>query len=365
MSDFLKSEDDLGDLRARYKALQTDPEYKDKYHIPDEIDVDYQTIFKDFSIPASSCKCFIPTEADMQRAFPSSSEDDASNTEVIELRGIVPTAKNGTSRSDPLPPNVKIASGPLPISNKRQKVTVPTKIVDSLTISDEDDDPVLRNDFITGLEALNKQTAKESSSRGVKKTGGTPMFHMQPPRQMGLCAPYRNPCINPGETKNLPPKTGSVAASEKLAGIDKALIEKIESEMMETASSLTWDDISGLEYAKSIIQETVVMPHLRPDLFTGLRRPAKGILLFGPPGTGKTLIGKCIASQSNSKFFSISASSLTSKWIGESEKLVRTLFIVAALHQPSVVFVDEIDSMLCKRSENENECTRRMKVRWD
>jgi len=76
-------------------------------------------------------------------------------------------------------------------------------------------------------------------------------------------------------------------------------------------------------------QEVVVWPLLRPDIFTGLRRPPKGILLFGPPGTGKTLIGKCIASQSNSTFFSISASSLTSKWIGDGEKMVRALFAVA------------------------------------
>jgi SpoVK/Ycf46/Vps4 family AAA+-type ATPase len=76
-------------------------------------------------------------------------------------------------------------------------------------------------------------------------------------------------------------------------------------------------------------QEVVVWPLLRPDIFTGLRRPPKGILLFGPPGTGKTLIGKCIASQSHSTFFSISASSLTSKWIGDGEKMVRALFAVA------------------------------------
>jgi SpoVK/Ycf46/Vps4 family AAA+-type ATPase len=76
-------------------------------------------------------------------------------------------------------------------------------------------------------------------------------------------------------------------------------------------------------------QEVVVWPLLRPDIFTGLRRPPKGILLFGPPGTGKTLIGKCIASQSQSTFFSISASSLTSKWIGDGEKMVRALFAVA------------------------------------
>lgn len=91
-----------------------------------------------------------------------------------------------------------------------------------------------------------------------------------------------------------------------------------------------------MEYAKSTIKEAVVYPLLRPDIFTGLRRPPRGILLFGPPGTGKTLIGKCIASQSKSTFFSISASSLTSKWIGDGEKMVRALFAVASVHQPAV-----------------------------
>lgn len=125
-----------------------------------------------------------------------------------------------------------------------------------------------------------------------------------------------------------------------------------------------WCDIAGLSYAKKTIQEAVVWPILRPDIFTGLRRPPRGILLFGPPGTGKTLIGKCIASQSKSTFFSISASSLTSKWIGEGEKMVRTLFAVAAVHQPAVIFIDEIDSLLCQRSENEHESSRRLKVNY-
>lgn len=97
-----------------------------------------------------------------------------------------------------------------------------------------------------------------------------------------------------------------------------------------------WNEIAGLDYAKSIIKEAVVYPLLRPDIFTGLRRPPRGILLFGPPGTGKTLIGKCIASQSCSTFFSISSASLTSKWMGEGEKMVRALFAVAEARQPSV-----------------------------
>jgi DNA polymerase III delta prime subunit len=84
------------------------------------------------------------------------------------------------------------------------------------------------------------------------------------------------------------------------------------------------------------IKEIVVLPMLRPDIFCGLRSPPKGLLLFGPPGTGKTLIGKCIASQSKATFFSISSSSLTSKWVGEGEKMVKALFAVARVMQPSV-----------------------------
>jgi fidgetin-like protein 1 len=106
------------------------------------------------------------------------------------------------------------------------------------------------------------------------------------------------------------------------------------------------------------------MPMMRPDIFTGLRSAPKGILLFGPPGTGKTLIGKCIAAQAGATFFSISASSLTSKWIGQGEKLVRALFLYARAKQPAVIFCDEIDSILMKRSEDEHESSRRLKTEF-
>ncbi|XP_053569004.1 fidgetin-like protein 1 [Bombina bombina] len=156
----------------------------------------------------------------------------------------------------------------------------------------------------------------------------------------------------------------NVLFDERLKNIEPRMIELITSEIMDHGPPLNWDDIAGLEFAKTTIKEIVVWPMLRPDIFTGLRGPPKGILLFGPPGTGKTLIGKCIACQSGATFFSISASSLTSKWVGEGEKMVRALFAVARCHQPAVIFIDEIDSLLSQRGEGEHESSRRIKTEF-
>eukprot|EP01041_Mallomonas_annulata_P005058 gene5058-10128_t len=142
------------------------------------------------------------------------------------------------------------------------------------------------------------------------------------------------------------------------------LVEKIESDIIQHGQPVTFEDIAGLEFAKKCVQELICWPMLRPDIFTGLRSVPRGLLLFGPPGTGKTLIGKAIAHQAGATFFCISASSLTSKWIGEGEKAVKTLFAVAVYRQPSVIFIDEVDSLLCQRSAEENESSRRIKTEF-
>lgn len=152
---------------------------------------------------------------------------------------------------------------------------------------------------------------------------------------------------------------------EKLKNLEPRLIEHVSNEIMDRDPNVRWDDIAGLEHAKKCVTEMVIWPLLRPDIFKGCRSPGRGLLLFGPPGTGKTMIGKAIAGEAKATFFYISASSLTSKWIGEGEKLVRALFGVASCRQPAVIFVDEIDSLLSQRkSEGEHESSRRLKTQF-
>ncbi|KAF8382724.1 figl-1, partial [Pristionchus pacificus] len=149
-----------------------------------------------------------------------------------------------------------------------------------------------------------------------------------------------------------------------LKHLDSNIVSLIESEIMSLSTETSWEDVAGLEGAKKVLKEIVVWPFLRPDIFKGIRAPPKGVLLFGPPGTGKTMIGRCVASQCKATFFNISASSLTSKWVGEGEKLVRALFAVARLKLPSVIFIDEVDSLLSSRSESEHESSRRIKTEF-
>ena len=128
--------------------------------------------------------------------------------------------------------------------------------------------------------------------------------------------------------------------------------------------NVKWEDVAGLEFAKTSLKEAIILPSKFPDIFVGIRKPWKGILLYGPPGTGKTFLAKACATQANSTFFSISSSDLMSKYVGESEKLIKSLFNMAHEKSPSIIFIDEIDSLAGARSEGENESSRRVKTEF-
>ncbi|XP_039017191.1 uncharacterized protein LOC120148067 isoform X4 [Hibiscus syriacus] len=139
-----------------------------------------------------------------------------------------------------------------------------------------------------------------------------------------------------------------------------------------TDIGVTFDDIGALENVKDTLKELVMLPLQRPELFCKgqLTKPCKGILLFGPPGTGKTMLAKAVATEAGANFINISMSSITSKWFGEGEKYVKAVFSLASKIAPSVVFVDEVDSMLGRRENpGEHEAMRKMKnefmVNWD
>ncbi|CAI9302487.1 unnamed protein product [Lactuca saligna] len=134
---------------------------------------------------------------------------------------------------------------------------------------------------------------------------------------------------------------------------------------------VTFADIGALDEIKESLQELVMLPLRRPDLFNGgLLKPCRGILLFGPPGTGKTMLAKAIANEAGASFINVSMSTITSKWFGEDEKNVRALFTLAAKVSPTIIFVDEVDSMLGQRTRvGEHEGMRKIKnefmSHWD
>lgn len=141
------------------------------------------------------------------------------------------------------------------------------------------------------------------------------------------------------------------------------LRDGLSSVILTEKPEVSWDDVAGLESAKDALKEAVILPVKFPQFFTGKRKTWSGFLLYGPPGTGKSYLAKAVATEADSTFFSVSSSALLSKWMGESEKLVSQLFAMAREKAPSIIFIDEIDSLCGQRGgQGESEAARRIKT---
>jgi katanin p60 ATPase-containing subunit A1 len=140
------------------------------------------------------------------------------------------------------------------------------------------------------------------------------------------------------------------------------LVDIIEGSVLERAPNVSFEDIAELQDAKRALREALVYPLLMPKAFQGARKPPRGVLLYGPPGTGKTMLAKAVATQCKTTFFNVRSDTLTSKFRGDSEKLVHILFAMARHHAPSVIFIDECDAVFSARgASGEHEASRRVK----
>jgi len=190
--------------------------------------------------------------------------------------------------------------------------------------------------YMTRAEQLKKVVAGESAGGASTPTGGG------------------------GDGAATLPKTAETKEDGEKAKLKGALAGAIVTDK----PNVKWDDVAGLEGAKDALKEAVILPVRFPDLFVGKRRPWKGILLYGPPGTGKSYLAMAVATEADSTFYSVSSSDLVSKWQGESERLVRSLFEMARENAPSIIFIDEIDSLCTSRSEGESDSARRIKTEF-
>jgi spastin len=167
------------------------------------------------------------------------------------------------------------------------------------------------------------------------------------------------------------PRPATTTTTSTTSEADR-LAADVLADTLDTRTPPPWDAVVGLTGAKAALREAVLLPTLRADLFTGLRVPARGILLYGPPGNGKTMLVRALAGEARAALFSVSSAALTSRWHGEGEKLMRALFAAAAARMPAIIFIDEADALLSARGGGggsaggggEHEASRRMKTEF-
>ncbi|XP_017015877.2 spastin isoform X2 [Drosophila takahashii] len=253
---------------------------------------------------------------------------------------------------DKMQTNLSMARDRLHFLASGRKLTIGSKRPVNLAVANKSQTLPRNLGSKTSVGAVQRQPAKTAATPPAVRRQFSSGRNTPPQRS-------RTPINNNG-----PSGSGSSTPVVSVKGVEQKLVQLILDEIVEGGAKVEWTDIAGQDVAKQALQEMVILPSVRPELFTGLRAPAKGLLLFGPPGNGKTLLARAVATECSATFLNISAASLTSKYVGDGEKLVRALFAVARHMQPSIIFIDEVDSLLSERSSSEHEASRRLKTEF-
>jgi 26S proteasome regulatory subunit T2 len=225
---------------------------------------------------------------------------------------------------------------------------------------------LMEQEFIQNQEILKPKQEKDKEEREkVDELRGTPLSvgsleeiiddnhaivssTSGPEYYVGIMSFVDKDQLEPGCSVLLHNKTNAVV------GILADNVDPMVSVMkVDKAPDATYADIGGLDKQIQEIKEAVELPLTHPELYDDIGiKPPKGVILYGPPGTGKTLLAKAVANQTSATFLRVVGSELIQKYLGEGPKMVRELFRVADEHAPSIIFMDEIDSVGSKRYES-------------
>ncbi|XP_028396894.1 katanin p60 ATPase-containing subunit A-like 2 [Dendronephthya gigantea] len=331
-------------------ALETESGISlEKYSVCDNIDLptvlqEYESYYhvKFNRYPKIIKKSPSPEKAKPSRPIKGSLKNRSSSCSLPNIN----TAKN----EGDTPPN-------RPLSDGKRKVSSKGKVVKAKSLTTVNQDEL----SLTG-NALSNQAANKDSLQTVQNIHGKNVIVDMKAMLANAIKGNYSTNSNDSSEKLLKPLAGFAG----LTGEWRELAAVVSRDIYLDNPDVGWHDIVGLESAKRLVKEAVVYPIKYPQLFTGILSPWKGLLLYGPPGTGKTLLAKAVATECNTTFFNISASTIVSKWRGDSEKLVRVLFELARFHAPSTIFLDELESLMSQRGAGsgggDHEGSRRMKT---
>ena len=241
---------------------------------------------------------------------------------------------------------------------------------------DDDDLPVIRapERRPVAFNAKNKQkpAAYGGARNGVPQRGavggrvGQAVPSRDGKRQNGNKG-IANPANRPAPPQKVNAAVAKPAKPAEKPNLDPSvnpLVQQIiDMGILVREPNVQWESIAGLSSVKRMLRQNLVILPMRPDICKGLLAPWKSVLFYGPPGTGKTFIAKAVATECRRTFFNVTSATITSRFLGESEKLVSYLFDLAEQMAPSTIFFDEIDSIASQRGQgNEHEASRKMKA---